>query len=146
MSLKPFCAPAFIALLSGACAGAAGDATSGSKNILGYGVEVSSISDTLYEINVRKSAIGKVGEARDAAMLRAAQIALSRNFPAFEITGGSGFRKRARRFQAGPLPVILPGEPSGGLVIRLSRDTGNGTGEAYDARKIIDDIGATGQR
>lgn len=125
-----------IASTLGACANRPEGSLDSDKNLLGYGIEVSTISETIYQIDVRVNATKAVDSARDAAMLRASEIALARAYPAFEIIGGTGFKKRTRKARVGPVPVILPGEPSGGLVIKL-RKAVDGTAEVFDAGHLL---------
>lgn len=124
----------------GACATRPEGSLDSNKNLLGYGIEVSTISKTIYQIDIRIDATKPVDAAREAAMQRASEIALARSYPAFEIIGGTGFKKRSRKAQVGPVPVLLPGEPSGGLVIRL-RKAVDGTAEVFDAAHLLREAG-----
>lgn len=135
MHLKTHLTLIVITSLLGACASRPEGSVDAEKNLLGYGIEVSTISETIYQIEVRINATKDVASARDAAMLRASGIALARAYPAFEIIGGTGFKKRGRKARVGPVPLLSPGEPSGGLVIKL-RKAGSSAPEVFDAGRV----------
>lgn len=110
-----------------------GCASNGGVDLLGYGVDTSQVSETIYQITVRDTAASNVENARMNALLAASQLALDKGYAAFEIIGGEGFKKRTRVLRAGPIPVPLPGEPSGELTVRLLSDASGDNPDVYDA-------------
>jgi hypothetical protein len=114
------------------CATTSDTQTVSDKSLLGHGSEVTAVSATIYRIGVTLGMGATTAEARDEALLKAADLALSKGYTHFEIIGGDGFRKVPRKVQAGPVPLSLYSEPEGSIQIKLL-DATEAPADAFDA-------------
>jgi hypothetical protein len=124
---------AFAMALAG-CASTKDASTVSDKGLLGHGSEITQVSPTIYRIGITLKTSATTEDARDQALLKAADLALSKGYTHFEIVGGDGFRRVPRKMQAGPLPVqmSLYSEPEGSIQIKLLQQADTGP-EAFDA-------------
>jgi L-alanine-DL-glutamate epimerase-like enolase superfamily enzyme len=112
---------------------AATNASQSTKNLLGQGVEVTEVTPLIYSIRVTMSRSNSEADARDEALLKAADLALAKGYQRFEIVGGDGFRRVSRKVPAGPVPVPLYSEPEGSLQVRLLAGDAPTNASTFDA-------------
>ncbi|MDF2373026.1 MAG: hypothetical protein P1V21_19775 [Rhizobiaceae bacterium] len=109
----------------------------GNQSILGFGTEVSQVSNLIYKVEVNGFATQSIEEVRDIALLQASEKTIESGYSRFRIIGGDGFKKVRRTLQAGPIPLPIANEPQGNITVKFLGEDEASDADTYDAAREV---------
>jgi hypothetical protein len=134
----------------------AGCATPYQEMGLGGGVRAVRITGDIAQVTARGSTLTDADRIEQYVLRKAAETTLASGFDHFEVISSSD-RSRTRQGVAGytaagwgglpavglTMPFVQPGET---VLIHMSRGGGGSSGTVFDAREVVDHLGAQGRR